>query len=95
MERLRQRIREKPVVIEPWNVTFAEVAVALSLGAPVNGGPHELWPLGFKSASRRLFGEAGVPVPLGVEDVHDSAELATAVDAMRRTRPLLDRVVEA
>lgn len=93
VEQLRRRLAGDPAVIEPWNVTNAEVAVALALGAPVNGGPHELWPLGFKSASRRVFKEAGVPVPLGVEDVHDGAEVAAAVDAMRRARPLLDRVV--
>ena len=93
VEQLRRQVAGDPALIEPWNVTFAEVAVALAIGAPVNGGPHELWPLGFKSASRRLFREAGVPVPLGVEDVHDSAEVAAAVDAMRRTRPLLDQVV--
>lgn len=93
VEQLRRQVAGGPAVIEPWNVTFAEVAVALALGAPINGGPHELWPLGFKSASRRLFEEAGVPVPLGVEDVHNSAEVAAAVDTIRRSRPLLDRVV--
>ena len=93
VEQLRRQVAGGLSVIEPWNVTDAEVAVALAIGAPVNGGPHELWPLGFKSASRRLFREAGVPVPLGVEDVHDSAEVAAAVDGMRRTCPLLDQVV--
>ena len=93
VEQLRRQVTGGPALIEPWNVTSCEVAVALAIGAPVNGGPYELWPLGFKSDSRRLFREAGVPVPLGVEDVHDSAEVAAAVDAMRRMRPLLDRVV--
>jgi hypothetical protein len=93
VKQLRQQIGGKPVFIEPWNVTFTEVAVALELGAPVNGGPHELWPLGFKSASRRLFRKAAVPMPLGVEDVHDGAEVAAAVDEMRRAHPFLDRVV--
>jgi pheganomycin biosynthesis PGM1-like protein len=90
---LRRRIDRAPAVIEPWNVTGDEVAVALALGVPVNGGPPELWSLGFKSASRRLFRQAGVPVPAGVEDVHDPSEVAAAVIAMRRERPLLDRVV--
>jgi hypothetical protein len=90
---LRERIAGRPAVIEPWNVTADEVAVALALDTPINGGPSELWPLGFKSASRRLFREAEVPVPVGVEDVHDSAEVAAAIRAMRHDRPLLDRVV--
>ena len=90
---LRERIAGRPAVIEPWNVTPDEVAVALALDTPINGGPSELWPLGFKSASRRLFHEAEVPVPVGVEEVHDSAEVAAAITAMRHDRPLLDRVV--
>ena len=93
MEQLRQRVEGGPALIEPWNVTTSEVAVALAIGAPVNGGPYELWSLGFKSASRRLFREAGVPVPLGVEDVHDAAEVAAAVEALRKIHPLIDRVV--
>ena len=90
---LRERIAGRPAVIEPWNVTTDEVAVALALDTPINGGPSELWPLGFKSASRRLFRQAEVPVPVGVEEVHDSAEVAAAITAMRHDRPLLDRVV--
>ena len=90
---LRERIGGRPAVIEPWNVTGDEVAVALALGVPISGGPPELWPLGFKSASRRLFRQAGVPVPVGVEDVHDGAEVAAAVEAMRRDCPSLDQVV--
>jgi len=90
---LRERIAGRPAVIEPWNVTPDEVAVALALDTPINGGPSELWPLGFKSASRRLFRQAEVPVPVGVEEVHDSAEVAAAITAMRHDRPLLDRVV--
>ena len=91
--RLREQIGGRPAIIEPWNVTPDEVAVALALDAPLNGGPAELWPLGFKSASRRLFREAGVPVPAGAEDVHDGVEVAAAIEVMRRDRPGLDRVV--
>ncbi|WP_377644909.1 peptide ligase PGM1-related protein [Oryzobacter terrae] len=93
MAELRRRIAGDPAVIEPWNVTDDEVAVALALDRPLNGGPPSLWPLGFKSAARRLFRDAGVPVPAGVEDVHDAAEVAEAVRVMRRHLPRLDRVV--
>lgn len=63
LDRLRHDIGGAPALIEPWNVTSDEVAVALALDVPVNGGPHELWPLGFKSAARRLFREAGSRYP--------------------------------
>lgn len=90
---LRERIGGRPALVEPWNVTEDEVAVALALGAPLNGTHPALWPLGFKSAGRRLFTEAGVPVPSGVEDVHDREQAAAAVALIRRIRPHLDRVV--
>ncbi len=93
MDELRRRIAGDPAVIEPWNVTADEVSVALALDCPLNGGPPSLWPLGFKSAARRLFRDAGVPVPPGVEDVHDAAEVAAAVRALRHDVPGLDRVV--
>jgi hypothetical protein len=93
LERLAHLVGDAPAVVEPWNVTADEEAVALALGAPLNGGPAALWPHGFKGASRRLFRRAGVPVPAGVEDVHDAAEVAAAVDVIRRDRPSLDHVV--
>lgn len=80
-------------LIEAWNVTDDEVRLARALGVPVNGTPPHLWPLGFKSAGRRLFHEAGVPTPIGSEDIHDTRELAAAVEAIRRTRPDLSAVV--
>ena len=74
-------------------MTAHEVRLAIALGVPVNGTPPHLWPLGFKSAGRRLFSEAGVPTPIGVEDVHDARELAAAVESIRRARPDLAAVV--
>lgn len=90
---LRVRIGGRPAVVEAWNVTADEVAVALALDVPVNGAHPALRTLGFKSSGRRILRRAGVPVPLGVEDVHDQAEVATAVAALRSSRPDLDRVV--
>ncbi|QIM21890.1 hypothetical protein G7075_13420 [Phycicoccus sp. HDW14] len=92
LERLRAEIGDRPAVIEPWNVTPDESAVALALGVPVNGGPPELWSAGFKSASRRLLRDAGVPIPRGVEDVHDAGEVATAVLRLRDSGTV-DRIV--
>ena len=93
MLELRRRIRGRLAVIEPWNVTSDEVAVALGLDAPLNGTPPALWPLGFKSAARRLFRDAGIPTPAGAEDVHDTEEVAAAIQVIRNSRPALDMVV--
>jgi hypothetical protein len=90
---LRERIGNRPALVEAWNVTANEVAVALALDVRINGSDPALWKLGFKSAGRRLFRLADVPVPPGVEDVRDGAGVAAAISVIRRRRPDLDRVV--
>ena len=52
---LRDSFRGRPVLIEPWNVTEHEVAVAEQLQAPINGVDPALRHLGFKSAGRRIL----------------------------------------
>ena len=90
---VREHTDGRPALIEAWNVTEHEMRLAIALGVPLNGTPPHLWPLGFKSAGRRLFHEAGVPTPTGVEDVHDAREVAAAVERIRRTRIDLAAVV--
>ena len=87
VEELRTLIGGRPAFIEPWNVTDHEVAVALALDVPINGSSPTLWPLGFKSAGRKLFKEAGVPVPVGCEGVRSIDDVLNAIDAVRAARP--------
>ena len=85
LDRIRQATRGRPAYIEPWNATSLEMEVAEQLGLPLNGTAPQLWPLGFKSNGRRLMRLAGVPVPLGHEDVRTVDEvLAAAVDIRGR-----------
>ncbi|HUR15049.1 MAG TPA: peptide ligase PGM1-related protein [Mycobacteriales bacterium] len=84
---LREHVGDRPALIEPWNVTEAETELARQLGFPINGTPPELWPLGFKSAGRRLMAGAGVPVPPGREDLHGAEEVLAAIAELRRERP--------
>ena len=93
VERLRGRIGGRPACIEPWNVTEDEVRLAVALDVPLDGSPPRLWPLGFKSASRRLFRAAGVPVPPGAEDVRSVEDVAAAVARLREEVDGLRRVV--
>jgi hypothetical protein len=90
---LREHIGDRPALIEPWNVTEHEVNLALALGVPINGSAPELRPLAFKSAGRRLFATAGVPAPLGREDVRTTDDVVNAVGHIGRRRPLLGGVV--
>ena len=84
LDRIRRVIAGRPAVLEPWNVTEHEMAVAERLGIPVNGLDPSLRPLGFKSAGRRLFREAGVPLPRGTEDVRTVADVLDACVALQR-----------
>ena len=90
---VRERIAGRPAVIEPWNVTEHEVALAQALDVPINGTRPELRGLGFKSHGRRLFAAAGVPVPLGREDVRTVDDVVEAILAIRAERPALTGVV--
>jgi hypothetical protein len=87
LDQVRRAIGGRPAYIEPWNVTDAEVAVAEQLGVAVLGTSPDLWPLGFKSPGRRLFRAAGVPVPLGEEDVRSVEEVCRAIEVIRATHP--------
>ena len=93
LDEVRRLVDGRPAVIEPWNVTEHEVAVALALGIPVNGTAPALRSEAFKSAGRRLFHRTGVPVPLGREDVHRVDDVAAAAEWIRASRPAVGAVV--
>jgi len=93
LDELRDFVRERPALIEPWNVTEAEVEVACRLGIPVNGTPPHLRNQAFKSAGRRLCKAAGVPVPPGREDVRNVDDIIAAIRELRSERPGLKGVL--
>jgi hypothetical protein len=93
LQALRDSFGDRPVFIGPWNVTDHEVEVALRLQAPIDGTAPDLWPLGYKSAGRRLFAEAGVPAPVGREQVRTVEEVVGAIAAVRSARPTAPGVV--
>jgi PGM1 C-terminal domain len=93
IEALRASFAGRPTFIEPWNVTQSEVEVAERLQVPIDGTAPDLWHLGLKSSGRRLFTEAGVPVPAGREDVCTIDEMAAAATEIRQQRPSATGVV--
>ncbi len=84
--------RERSHLI-PYNTTELERDIALTLGIPMYGSDPKLAPLGTKTGCRRLFGEVGVPYPLGAEDLHSLDEVAAAIDEMLTTRPAMSQVI--
>ena len=84
---IRERTRGRVAHIEPWNVTKIETKLARRLGMPLNGTAPHLWPLGFKSSGRRIMRTAGVPLPLGHEDVRTVDGIVAAALSIREQRP--------
>jgi hypothetical protein len=99
---LTQKILERPRLVERIRAAFGDPArayltvfnstplerrLAVRLGIPLNGVDPELARLGTKSGSRRVFREAGVELPEGIEDVRGEREVEEALAELRRRRP--------
>jgi hypothetical protein len=96
--RLLQRIRyavhdPDQAYLTVFNSTALERRLAVLLGVPLNGLDPALAHLGSKSGSRRVFQQAGVDLPAGVEDVHTPDEAAEALTSLRAIRPSMRRAL--
>jgi hypothetical protein len=96
--RLLQRIRE--TIPDPasaymtcFNVTQLERTLAVELGLPIYGCDPDLLSWGSKSGSRKIFREAGVAMPEGLEDLHGAEAVADALVELRARRPDIKRAV--
>lgn len=86
VDEIRRTVQGGLAYVEPWNVTPVEMELGRRLGMPLNGTAAELWPLGFKSNGRKLMREAGVPLPLGREDVRSVEDVVAAAEGIRAER---------
>ena len=89
----RQIANDAPCHLVPYATTDAERELALALDAPLYGADPRHAHLGTKSGSRMLFARAGVPHPLGVEGVAETADLVTAIEHLLATKPEIAQVV--
>ncbi len=99
LDRPRLIERIKAAIADPesahmtcFNSTALERSLAVRLGIPLYGNDPELNYLGTKSGSRRVFREAGVPLPDGFEDLRDATDIFEAVVELKRREPGLRRV---
>ncbi|MDX1440530.1 MAG: hypothetical protein R3284_11565, partial [Rubricoccaceae bacterium] len=79
IERIRNSIKDlNDAHLTCFNATELERTLAVQLGIPLYACDPALQYLGTKSGSRHVFREAGIPMPGGMEDLRDMAEVADA-----------------
>lgn len=98
---LTQKILERPRLIERIRCAIPDTAraylsvfvstplerkLAVLLGIPLNGVDPALAELGSKSGSRKIFAEAGIRCPAGLEDLHHERDVLNALEALRGER---------
>ena len=94
IERIREAIQDRSrAYLTVFNSTPLERKLAVLLGIPLNGADPDLAELGTKSGSRKVFREAGVPLPEGFEDLHTKAEVEEALVELCARRPGIRRAV--
>ena len=94
LNRIKQHIMPDHVAhIACFNTTEMERTLSVRLGIPVYGCDPSLLSLGTKSGSRKLFLQAEVATPPGVEDLHSFSEIVHAASALKEMYPDLKKVV--
>ena len=105
---MTQKILERPRLVEKiraaagdparayltvFNSTPLERRLAVELGVPLNGVDPALTHLGTKSGSRKVFREAGVACPEGIEDVHCEEDVVAALVELKERCPRIRRAM--
>src|SRR3954454_24918721 len=94
IERIREGIQDRSrAYLTVFNSTPLERKLAVLLGIPLNGADPDLAHLGTKSGSRKIFREAGVPLPEGFEDLQSQRDIEEALIDLAAKRPGLRRAV--
>ncbi len=94
LARLRSAIGDPELAhLSCFNVTADERSLAVRLGIPLYGCDPALMELGGKSGGRQAFREAGVPLPVGHEDLRDAKDLVESLAEVKRRQPDLARAV--
>ncbi len=76
-----------------YNSTPLERRLALALGIPMNGLDPDLLHLGTKSGNRKIFTDAGVSFPAGLEDLHSEDDIIRGLAELRSRRPQIASAV--
>jgi hypothetical protein len=105
---LTEKILERPRLIERikksipeghathmacFNVTPLERTLAIQLDVPIYGCDPDLFELGNKTNSRKIFKECGLMVPDGFEDLHTEEDITKALYELKVKHPSLKKAV--
>ena len=94
MRRIRKAIGDsKNTHLTVFNVTPAEKQLSVALGIPLLGPDPKHLHHGSKSGSRKLFREAGVPMPDGFEDLKSADDIFDCTLELWKKIPGLKKVV--
>lgn len=100
LERPRVVSRMKELIDDPatahmicFNVSEMERSLAVQLGVPIYGCDPDLLPLGSKSGGRELFGESGVTMPEGFENLSNGEDVAAALSKLKAQNPKMRKAV--
>ena len=93
-QRIRDGVQDNVTAVMMCHVaTAAEEELATALGVPLFACPPSLVNLGTKSASRKAFCAADVPLPDGEEDLRDRDDVLKALIALSARNPKVRRAV--
>lgn len=94
MRRIRKAIgNAKNTHLTVFNVTQLEKQLSVALGIPLLGPDPKHLHYGSKSGSRKLFREAGVPLPDGYEDLKNEQEVFDCILKLWQDHPDMKKVV--
>jgi hypothetical protein len=94
IQRIKKRIpSDHAAHIACFNTTDQERTLAVRLGIPIFGCDPSLNYWGTKSGSRKIFLDAGVHMPPGVEDLSSFEDIVHAVAALKDMYPHLKKAV--
>jgi hypothetical protein len=94
LERIREGIKDtERAYLTVFNSTPLERRLSVLLGVPMNGVDPALNHLGTKSGSRKVFRQAGVDLPDGMEDLRSERDVEGALVELKEKHPALKRAV--
>lgn len=94
IERIKKSIPAGNVAhLACFNVTKYERTLSVKLEMPIYGCDPELYDMGNKSNSRKIFRQCGLNLPPGFEDLKNEAEIINAIAELKISNPSLRKAV--